>query len=84
MTTYTTETLDSTEHLAIAITQAQYASGQIDHPELERRVEYIIGLRGATERARILHTYDTVDITSFGDLTSRLLPTAWSWPKDTA
>ena len=78
--TYSTDTLDSTEPLAIAITRAQYASGHIDHDEFERRIHAIIGLAGPEERARVLHTDDLVDITIFDDLSPRTLPTAWSWP----
>ena len=81
MTSYSTSTLDGTEQLAIRICRDDYAHGDIDHNELERRIEAIIGLRGHEERIYVLtHDVERVDITEFGNPDRRMITTAWNWP----
>lgn len=78
--TFSTETLDSTEPLAVRVTCDLYASGRIDHGELERRLHVILGLDGPEERARVLHTDELVDVTYFGSTQSLVYATGWRWP----
>jgi len=78
--TFSTETLDSTERLAVTITREQYANGDIDHDELTHRIASIIGLNGEDERRRVLFTEDVVDVTYFGSPAPLVYATAWRWP----
>lgn len=68
------------EDLALAVTNDQYATGRIDHNELERRVSTIIGLNGkqAREDALVLGA-SWVEITMLGDPIPRRLATTWAW-----